>query len=86
MASKKAKTPQEQALIKKRVEFVQSKPDVPKAQARQQFFLQTRAAELQSKGVEVTKAVRRPDDRRRCRLGEAPHVSFPIAPALSWLV
>jgi hypothetical protein len=63
MASKKAKTPKEQALIKKRVEFVQSKPNIPKARARQQFFVQTRAAELQTKGVEVTKQKRQEFDR-----------------------
>jgi hypothetical protein len=75
MASKKAKTPQEQALIKKRVEFVQSKPDVPKAQARQQFFVQTRAAELQAKGVEVTKE-KRAQLRQRFQSGQVQRSGF----------
>lgn len=75
MASKKAKTPQEQALIKKRVEFVQSKPDVPKAQARQQFFVQTRAAELQAKGVEVTKE-KRAQLRQKFQSGEVKRSGF----------
>jgi hypothetical protein len=75
MASKKAKTPQEQALIKKRVEFVQSKPDVPKAQARQQFFVQTRAAELQAKGVEVTKQ-KRQELRQKFQSGEVKRSGF----------
>lgn len=75
MASKKAKTPQEQALIKKRVEFVQSKPDVPKAQARQQFFVQTRAAELQAKGVEVTKE-KRAQLRQKFQSGDVKRSGF----------
>jgi hypothetical protein len=75
MASKKAKTPQEQALIKKRVEFVQSKPDVPKAQARQQFFVQTRAAELQAKGVEVTKE-KRAQLRQKFQSGDVSRSGF----------
>ena len=75
MASKKAKTPQEQALIKKRVEFVQSKPDIPKAQARQQFFVQTRAAELQAKGVEVTKE-KRAQLRQKFQSGEVKRSGF----------
>jgi hypothetical protein len=75
MASKKAKTPQEQALIKKRVEFVQSKPNIPKAQARQQFFVQTRAAELQAKGVEVTKE-KRAQLRQKFQSGEVKRSGF----------
>ena len=75
MASKKAKTPKEQALIKKRVEFVQSKPDVPKAQARQQFFVQTRAAELQAKGVEVTKE-KRAQLRQKFQSGDVSRSGF----------
>ena len=75
MASKKAKTPQEQALIKKRVEFVQSKPNIPKAQARQQFFVQTRAAELQAKGVEVTKQ-KRQELRQKFQSGEVKRSGF----------
>ena len=75
MASKKAKTPKEQALIKKRVEFVQSKPNIPKAQARQQFFVQTRAAELQSKGVEVTKQ-KRQELRQKFQSGEVKRSGF----------
>jgi hypothetical protein len=75
MASKKAKTPQEQALIKKRVEFVQSKPNIPKAQARQQFFVQTRAAELQAKGVEVTKE-KRAQLRQKFQSGQVQRSGF----------
>jgi hypothetical protein len=75
MASKKAKTPKEQALIKKRVEFVQSKPNIPKARARQQFFVQTRAAELQSKGVEVTKQ-KRQELRQKFQSGEVKRSGF----------
>ena len=75
MASKKAKTPKEQALIKKRVEFVQSKPNIPKAQARQQFFVQTRAAELQAKGVEVTKE-KRAQLRQKFQSGDVKRSGF----------
>jgi hypothetical protein len=75
MASKKAKTPKEQALIKKRVEFVQSKPNIPKARARQQFFVQTRAAELQTKGVEVTKE-KRAQLRQKFQSGDVKRSGF----------
>jgi hypothetical protein len=59
-SSKKNKntTPQDQALAAKRVAFVKSKPDLAPAEARTRFFVQTRAAELQAKGVEVTKQKR----------------------------
>jgi len=54
----KNKTPQDQALAAKRVEFVKAHPNATPEAARQQFFVQTRAAELTSKGVEVTKEKR----------------------------
>ena len=59
-SSKKNKntTPQDQALAAKRVAFVKSKPDLSPLEARTRFFVQTRAAELQAKGVEVTKQKR----------------------------
>jgi hypothetical protein len=59
-SSKKNKntTPQDQALAAKRVAFVKSKPELAPAEARTRFFVQTRAAELQAKGVEVTKQKR----------------------------
>ena len=59
-SSKKNKntTPQDQALAAKRVAFVKSKPDLTPVEARTRFFVQTRAAELQAKGVEVTKQKR----------------------------
>jgi hypothetical protein len=75
MASKKAKTPKEQALIKKRVEFVQSKPNIPKARARQQFFVQSRAAELQAKGIEVTKE-KRAQLRQKFQSGQVQRSGF----------
>lgn len=56
--SNKNKTAQDKALAAKRVEFVKSKPDLAPEEARTRFFVQTRAAELQAKGVEVTKAKR----------------------------
>jgi hypothetical protein len=55
---KKNRTPQEMDRIAKRVEFVKSNPQLDPATARQRFFVQTRAAELTSKGVEVTKEKR----------------------------
>jgi hypothetical protein len=51
----KKRTPQELARIKARKEFVQSKPDLDPAKARQQFFVQTRVKELEKSGAEVTK-------------------------------
>lgn len=57
-SSKKNKTQQDKALAAKRVQFVKSKPDLDPAEARKRFFVQTRAAELQAKGVEVTKEKR----------------------------
>jgi len=57
-SSKKNKTPQDQAIAAKRVEFVKANPNLDPAEARKRFFVQTRAAELQAKGVEVTKQKR----------------------------
>jgi hypothetical protein len=54
---------------------VQSKPNIPKAQARQQFFVQTRAAELQAKGVEVTKE-KRAQLRQKFQSGEVKRSGF----------
>lgn len=54
----KNRTPQELDRIAKRVEFVKARPNLDPAEARQRFFVQTRAAELTSKGVEVTKEKR----------------------------
>ena len=51
----KKRTPQELERIRQRKEFVQSKPDLDPAEARQRFFVQTRAQELQKSGVEVTR-------------------------------
>ena len=57
-SSKKNKTPQDQAIAAKRVEFVKANPNLDPAEARKRFFVQTRASELQAKGVEVTKQKR----------------------------
>lgn len=57
-SSKKNKTAQDQAIAAKRVEFVKANPNLDPAEARKRFFVQTRAAELQAKGVEVTKQKR----------------------------
>ena len=57
-SSKKNKTQQDKALAAKRVQFVKSKPDLDPAEARKRFFVQTRASELQAKGVEVNKEKR----------------------------
>jgi len=57
-SSKKNKTQQDKALAAKRVQFVKSKPELDPAEARKRFFVQTRASELQAKGVEVNKEKR----------------------------
>lgn len=57
-SSKKNKTAQDQAIAAKRVEFVKANPQLDPAEARKRFFVQTRAGELQAKGVEVTKQKR----------------------------
>ena len=57
-SSKKNKTQQDKALAAKRVQFVKSKPNLDPAEARKRFFVQTRASELQAKGVDVNKQKR----------------------------
>lgn len=58
----KNRTPQELDRIAKRIEFVKSNPQLDPATARKRFFVQTRAAELTSKGIEVT-----PEKRKQLR-------------------
>jgi hypothetical protein len=60
----KNRTPEESNRIAKRIEFVQAHPDLTPLVARQRFFVQTRAAELTSKGVDVT-----PEKRKQLRQG-----------------
>jgi hypothetical protein len=60
----KNRTPQELDRIAKRIEFVKSNPQLDPATARKRFFVQTRAAELTSKGIEVT-----PEKRKQLRQG-----------------
>ena len=60
----KNRTPQELDRIAKRVQFVKSNPQLDPATARKRFFVQTRAAELTSKGIEVT-----PEKRKQLRQG-----------------
>ena len=76
-SSKKNKntTPQDQALAAKRVAFVKSKPDLAPVEARTRFFVQTRAAELQAKGVEVTKE-RRQQLRQKFASGDVQRQGF----------
>lgn len=76
-SSKKNKntTPQDQALAAKRVAFVKSKPELSPVEARTRFFVQTRAAELQAKGVEVTKQ-RRQELRQKFASGGVQRTGF----------
>jgi hypothetical protein len=76
-SSKKNKntTPQDQALAAKRVAFVKSKPELSPVEARTRFFVQTRAAELQAKGVEVTKQ-RRQELRQKFASGGVQRQGF----------
>lgn len=60
----KNRTPAELNRIAKRIEFVKSNPQLDPATARKRFFVQTRAAELTSKGIEVT-----PEKRKQLRQG-----------------
>lgn len=71
----KNKTPQDKALASKRVEFVKSRPNLDPAEARQRFFVQTRAAELSSKGVEVTKE-KRAQLRQKFQAGDVQRTGF----------
>ncbi len=71
----KKRTPQELARIKARQEFVQSKPELSPAEARKQFFVQTRAQELQKSGVEVTKE-RRAALRQKFATGNVQRQGF----------
>jgi hypothetical protein len=71
----KNKTPQEKALASKRVEFVKANPNLDPAEARQRFFVQTRAAELTSKGVEVTKE-KRAQLRQKFQSGDVQRQGF----------
>ena len=71
----KNKTPQDKALASKRVEFVKANPNLDPAEARQRFFVQTRAAELTSKGVEVTKE-KRAQLRQKFQAGDVQRTGF----------
>jgi hypothetical protein len=71
----KKRTPEELARIKARKEFVQSKPDLDPAKARQQFFVQTRVQELEKSGVEVTKE-RRAALRQKFASGNVQRAGF----------
>ena len=71
----KNKTPQDKALASKRVEFVKANPNLDPAEARQRFFVQTRAAELTSKGVEVTKE-KRAQLRQKFQSGDVQRQGF----------
>ena len=71
----KKRTPQELERIRQRKEFVQSKPDLDPAEARQRFFVQTRAQELQKSGVEVTKE-RRAALRQKFASGNVQRTGF----------
>lgn len=58
--AKKQRTPEVQKRIEERIAFVQAHPDLSKAEARKQFYVQTRTKELEAKGVEAdTSALRR---------------------------
>ena len=71
----KNKTPQDKALAAKRVEFVKARPNLDPAEARQRFFVQTRAAELTSKGVEITKE-KRAQLRQKFQTGNVQRQGF----------
>jgi hypothetical protein len=71
----KNKTPQDKALASKRVEFVKANPNLDPAEARQRFFVQTRAAELTSKGVEITKE-KRAQLRQKFQAGDVQRTGF----------
>jgi hypothetical protein len=71
----KNKTPQELDRIAKRIEFVKARPNLDPAAARQQFFVQTRAAELTSKGLEVTKE-KRAQLRQKFQAGDVQRTGF----------
>ena len=71
----KKRTPQELERIRQRKEFVQSKPDLDPAEARQRFFVQTRAQELEKSGVEVTKE-RRAALRQKFASGNVQRAGF----------
>jgi hypothetical protein len=76
-SSKKNKntTPQDQALAAKRVEFVKAHSDLSPVEARTRFFVQTRAAELQAKGVDVTKQ-KRQELRQKFASGDVQRTGF----------
>jgi hypothetical protein len=74
-SSKKNKTQQDQALAAKRVQFVKANPNLDPAEARKRFFVQTRASELQAKGVEVTKE-RRQQLRQKFATGGVQRQGF----------
>ena len=71
----KNKTPQDKALAAKRVEFVKARPNLDPAEARQRFFVQTRAAELTSKGVEINKE-KRAQLRQKFQTGNVQRQGF----------
>ena len=71
----KKRTPEELERIRQRKEFVQSKPELDPAKARQQFFVQTRAKELEKSGVEVTKE-RRAALRQKFASGNVQRAGF----------
>lgn len=51
--AKRELTPRDRELIKRRIEFVRSKPNLDPAEARKRFFVQTRAQELKAAGKPV---------------------------------
>jgi len=71
----KKRTPEELERIRQRKEFVQSKPDLDPAKARQQFYVQTRVKELEKSGAEVTKE-RRAALRQKFASGDVQRAGF----------
>lgn len=58
--------------IEQRIAYVQANPDISKAQAREQFYVQTRAAELEAQGQEVNRAAL----RQKFRSGQVSREGF----------